>query len=39
LIDQRTAWQIARAKGARDGKGFMSDKPGQVHPAAMAPMR
>lgn len=39
LIDQRTAWQIARAKGARDGKGFMGDQPGQVHPAAMASVR
>jgi hypothetical protein len=39
LIDQRTAWQIARAKGVRDGKGFMKDRAGQVHPAAIAPIR
>jgi len=38
LINQRTTWQTAQAKGTRDGKGFMGDKPGQVHPAAMAPL-
>lgn len=30
LIGQRTAWQIAQAKGVRDGKGFM-------HPATTVP--
>lgn len=39
LIDQRTAWQIASAKGIKDGKGFMEDRPGQIHPAAAVPMR
>lgn len=33
LIDQRTAWQIAGTKGIKDGKGFMENKPGQMHPA------
>jgi hypothetical protein len=39
LINQRTAWQIAGAKGIKDGRGFMQDKPGQMHPARMPPAR
>lgn len=38
LIGQRTAWQIAQARGIRDGKGYMEDRPGQTHPAARALM-
>ncbi|MCJ0764138.1 iron dicitrate transport regulator FecR [Variovorax terrae] len=33
LVDQRTAWQISGHKGVKDGKGYMEDKPGQMHPA------
>ena len=33
LVDQRTAWQIMGKKGVKDGKGYMEDKPGQMHPA------
>jgi hypothetical protein len=39
LVDQRTAWQIAGKKGYKDGKGYMEDKAGQMHPAAMPPAR
>lgn len=39
LIDQRTAWQIAGKKGVKDGKGYMDDKPGQMHPAMVMPTR
>ncbi len=39
LIDQRTAWQIAGAKGIKDGKGFMDDRAGQVHPATVSRVR
>ena len=39
LIDQRTAWQIAGKKGVKNGKGYMEDKPGQMHPAMMPPTR
>lgn len=39
LIDQRTAWQIAGKKGVKDGKGYMDDKPGQMHPAMVMPAR
>ncbi|MDM7950213.1 iron dicitrate transport regulator FecR [Hydrogenophaga sp.] len=39
LINQRTAWQIAGKKGVKDGKGYMEDKPGQMHPAMMPPAR
>lgn len=39
LIDQRTAWQIAGKKGVKDGKGYMDDKPGQLHPAMVMPAR
>jgi hypothetical protein len=35
LVDQRTAWQIMGKKGIKDGMGYMEDKPGQAHPAAM----
>jgi hypothetical protein len=37
LVNQRTAWQIAGRKGVKDGKGYMDDKPGQMHPAEMLP--
>jgi hypothetical protein len=33
LVNQRTAWQILGKKGVKDGKGYMEDKPGQMHPA------
>jgi hypothetical protein len=33
LVDQRTAWQILGKKGVKDGKGYMDEKPGQMHPA------
>jgi hypothetical protein len=39
LIGQRTAWQIAGRKGVKDGKGYMDDRPGQLHPAMAAPLR
>lgn len=39
LVGQRTAWQIAGKKGMKDGKGFMEDKPGQMHPAMTMPVR
>lgn len=35
LVGQRTAWQVMGKKGTRDGRGYMEDKPGQVHPAVM----
>ena len=35
LINQRTAWQLAGAKGSRDGKGYMTDGQQQPHPAQM----
>jgi hypothetical protein len=35
LINQRTAWQLAGGKGSRDGKGYMPDAQGQMHPAEM----
>ena len=35
LAHQQTAWQIAGRKGMKDGKGYMDDKPGQMHPAEM----
>jgi hypothetical protein len=34
LVSQRTAWQIAGRKGAREGSGYLEDRPGQRHPAA-----
>lgn len=39
LIGQRTAWQIAGKLGVKDGKGYMDDKPGQMHPAMVLPLR
>lgn len=36
LIDQRTNWQIMGKKGMKDGKGYMDEAPGNVHPAAPA---
>jgi hypothetical protein len=39
LIGQRTAWQIAGKKGVKDGKGFMENKPDQLHPAMTMPVR
>ncbi len=35
LVNQRTAWQTMGKKGVKDGKGYMDDAPGQVHPAAV----
>jgi hypothetical protein len=35
LVNQRTAWQVMGKKGVKDGMGYMDDKPGQSHPAAM----
>jgi hypothetical protein len=35
LVNQQTAWQVMGKKGVKDGKGYMEDKPGQMHPAAM----
>ena len=35
LVDQRTAWQISGVRGVKDGKGFMYNQPGQMHPAEM----
>lgn len=39
LVGQRTAWQIAGKKGVKDGKGYMEDKAGQMHPAMTMPVR
>ena len=35
LAGQQTAWQIAGHKGVKDGKGYMEEKQGQMHPAEM----
>ena len=35
LTNQRTAWQVLGKKGMKDGKGYMQDQPGQMHPADM----
>lgn len=35
LVNQQTAWQAMGKKGVKDGKGYMEDKPGQMHPAQM----
>ncbi|MBT9552481.1 MAG: iron dicitrate transport regulator FecR [Hydrogenophaga sp.] len=35
LIDQRTAWQIAGRRGVKDGRGYLDDAPGVLHPAAV----
>lgn len=37
LVDQRTAWQISGRRGVKDGKGYMEEKAGQEHPAAVPP--
>ncbi|HSV44843.1 MAG TPA: iron dicitrate transport regulator FecR [Ramlibacter sp.] len=34
LVDQRTAWQISGVRGPKDGSGYATPAPGQVHPAA-----
>lgn len=39
LVDQRTAWQVAGRKGVKDGKGYMDERAGQLHPAMSTPMR
>lgn len=39
LVGQRTAWEIAGRKGVKDGKGYMDDKAGQMHPAMTMPVR
>jgi hypothetical protein len=36
LTNQQTYWQLMGKKGIGDGKGFMEDKPGQMHPAGNA---
>jgi hypothetical protein len=36
LTNQQTNWQLMGKKGVGDGKGFMEDKPGQMHPAGTA---
>ncbi len=35
LANQQTAWQISGSRGVKDGRGYMEDKPGQMHPADM----
>ena len=35
LVNQRTAWQILGIKGVKDGRGYLENKPGQMHPAEM----
>jgi hypothetical protein len=35
LTGVQTAWQIAGHKGIKDGMGYMEEKAGQMHPAAM----
>lgn len=35
LVNQSTAWQTMGKKGVKDGAGYMEEKPGQMHPAAM----
>ena len=35
LVGQQTAWQIAGHKGVKNGMGYMEEKAGQSHPAAM----
>ena len=37
LVNQRTAWQIAGVRGARDGMGYTEGQAAQPHPAAMPP--
>jgi hypothetical protein len=33
LVEQRTTWQTMGKNGLKDGKGYMDDAPGQMHPA------
>ncbi len=33
LVNQRTAWQTMGYKGIKDGRGYLENKPGQLHPA------
>jgi hypothetical protein len=35
LTGQQTAWQIAGHKGVKDGRGYMEEQAGQMHPAEM----
>ena len=35
LVEQRTAWQVLGRKGVKDGKGYMEEQSGQMHPAQM----
>lgn len=39
LVGQQTAWEIAGKKGVKDGKGYMDEKPDQIHPAMTMPAR
>nr|WP_315464108.1 iron dicitrate transport regulator FecR [uncultured Rhodoferax sp.] len=36
LVGQKTAWQQMGKKGIKDGKGYMDEQPGRMHPAASA---
>ncbi|QDL55287.1 iron dicitrate transport regulator FecR [Rhodoferax aquaticus] len=38
LAGQQTSWEIMGKKGVKDGKGYMDDKPGQMHPAMKTPL-
>jgi hypothetical protein len=33
LVEQRTAWQVLGRKGAKDGQGYMEERPAGAHPA------
>jgi hypothetical protein len=33
LVQQKTAWQASGKRGIKDGKGYMDNQPGQMHPA------
>jgi hypothetical protein len=35
LIGERTGWQVMGHKGIKDGRGYMDQQPGQMHPADM----
>ena len=35
LIGERTGWQVMGRKGIKDGRGYMDQQPGQMHPADM----
>jgi hypothetical protein len=39
LVDQRTAWQVMGKRGVKDGKGYMEEAPGNVHPAGTPPQQ